>query len=68
MLTMETKPLPAESPKSQHVIDLTRETDVAYWCRIFDVSIDQLRDAVHHAGHQVEEIRRYLDRVPPRRS
>jgi len=64
---METKPLPAEPPKSQHVVDLTRATDVAYWCRIFDVSIDQLRDAVHHAGHQVEEIRRYLDRVPPRR-
>ena len=41
-------------------IDLTRETDVAYWCRIFDVSIDQLRQAVHHAGHQVAEVRRYL--------
>ena len=41
-------------------IDLTRAADVAYWCRIFDVSIDQLRDAVHHAGHQVAEIRRYL--------
>lgn len=41
-------------------IDLTREMDVAYWCRIFDVSIDQLRQAVHHAGHQVPEIRRYL--------
>jgi hypothetical protein len=41
-------------------IDLTRAADVAYWCRIFDVSIDQLREAVHHAGHQVAEIRRYL--------
>ena len=47
-------------------IDLTRETDVAYWCRIFDVSIDQLRHAVHHAGHQVPEIRRYLSQqLPP---
>lgn len=41
-------------------IDLTRQTDVQYWCRIFDVSMDQLRDAVHHAGHQVEEVERYL--------
>jgi hypothetical protein len=42
------------------LIDLTRQLDVAYWCRVFDVSIDQLRDAVHHAGHQVHEVRRYL--------
>jgi hypothetical protein len=41
-------------------IDLTRQMDVAYWCRIFDVSIEQLREAVHHAGHQVHEVRRYL--------
>jgi len=41
-------------------IDLTRQLDVAYWCRIFDVSIEQLRDAVHHAGHQVQEVQRYL--------
>jgi hypothetical protein len=34
--------------------------DVAYWCRIFDVSIEQLREAVHHAGHQAHEVRRYL--------
>jgi hypothetical protein len=41
-------------------IDLTRQTDVQYWCRIFDVTMEQLRDAVHHAGHQVEEVERYL--------
>jgi hypothetical protein len=41
-------------------IDLTRQLDVAYWCRIFDVSIEQLRQAVHHAGHQVQEVQRYL--------
>lgn len=49
----------AQTPTSQR-IDLTRAAEVAYWCRIFDVSIDQLREAVHHAGHQVTEIRRYL--------
>lgn len=41
-------------------IDLTRQTDVQFWCRVFDVSMDQLRDAVHHAGHQVDAVERYL--------
>lgn len=41
-------------------IDLTRATDVQFWCRVFDLSMDQLRDAVHHAGHQVDEVERYL--------
>ncbi|MBE7369878.1 DUF3606 domain-containing protein [Ramlibacter pallidus] len=51
-------------------IDLTRQVDVQYWCRIFDVSMDQLRDAVHHAGHQVEEVERYLrlKRTQPHRA
>jgi hypothetical protein len=48
---------PSNSPRR---IDLTRQTDVQYWCRVFDVSMDQLREAVHHAGHQVEEVQRYL--------
>lgn len=47
------------TPPAQR-IDLTREMDVAYWCRVFDVSIDQLRVAVHHAGHQVPEVQRYF--------
>lgn len=41
-------------------IDLTRQTDVLYWCRILDVTMEQLREAVHHAGHQVEHVQRYL--------
>ena len=48
---------PAESPR---LIDLTQQTDVQFWCRVFDVSMDELRDAVHHAGHQVAEVERYL--------
>ena len=47
------------------LIDLTRQMDVAYWCRIFDVSAAQLREAVHHAGHQVQEVRRYLHQQLP---
>lgn len=48
-------------------IDLTRQMDVAYWCRVFGVSTEQLREAVQHAGHEVHEVRRYLSRggVPP---
>jgi len=45
-------------------IDLTREGDVAFWCRVFDVTIQELRDAVHHAGHQAAEVRRYLCAKP----
>lgn len=60
---METTPLPQDIPR----IDLTRQVDVQYWCRVFDVSMDQLRDAVHHAGHQVAEVGRYLRERPPQR-
>ena len=42
------------------LVDLTNQMDVQFWCRVFDVSMDELRDAVHHAGHQVEEVERYL--------
>ena len=48
---------PAEGAR---LIDLTQQMDVQFWCRVFDVSMDELRDAVHHAGHQVEEVERYL--------
>ena len=48
---------PAETGRR---IDLKSMTDVQYWCRVFDVSPDELRVAVHHAGHQVEEVERYL--------
>ncbi|MDB5956804.1 DUF3606 domain-containing protein [Ramlibacter sp.] len=54
---MENSPSPAESAR---VIDLTSQTDVQFWCRIFDVSMDQLRSAVHHAGHKVADVERYL--------
>ena len=45
-------------------IDLTREVDVVFWCRVFDVTIAELREAVRHAGHQPAEIRRYLCSQP----
>ena len=42
------------------LIDLTQQMDVQFWCRVFDVSVDELRRAVHHAGHKVEDVERYL--------
>lgn len=48
------------SSESARIIDLTKQTEVQFWCRVLDVSMDQLRDAVHHAGHQVDEVQRYL--------
>ena len=47
-------------------IDLTQQMNVAYWCRIFNVDAAQLREAVHHAGHQVQEVQRYLVQHLPR--
>ncbi|MDB5860178.1 MAG: hypothetical protein JWQ76_3867 [Ramlibacter sp.] len=41
-------------------IDLTSQTDVQFWCRVFDISMDELRVAVHHAGHLVDQVERYL--------
>ena len=49
----------AQNSQWQH-IDLTQGAQVAYWCRFLDVDMAQLREAVHHAGHQVAEVRRYL--------
>lgn len=54
---METTSSPADRPR---LIDLTRQTDVQFWCRVFDLSMDELREAVRHAGHQVEEVERWL--------
>ena len=56
---------PTSSSDSSRRIDLTRETDVLFWCRVFDVTMDQLRDAVHHAGHQVDAVERYLRQQKP---
>jgi hypothetical protein len=42
------------------LIDLTNQTDTQFWCRVFDVSVDQLRGAVRQAGHKVEDVERYL--------
>jgi hypothetical protein len=42
------------------IIDLLRQTDVAYWCEIFGVEPARLREAVHHAGHEAAAVARFL--------
>jgi hypothetical protein len=41
-------------------IDLTKQVDQQFWCRLFDVSLDELRMAVKQAGHRMEDVQRYL--------
>lgn len=41
-------------------IDLTKQVDQQFWCRLFDVSLDELRMAVKHAGHRMEDVQRYI--------
>jgi hypothetical protein len=46
--------------EASRIIDLTSQTDVDYWCRIFNVEMAELRNAVHHSGHRAEDVERYL--------
>lgn len=41
-------------------IDLLRDVDVAYWCRLLDVDHTQLRRAVQQVGPRAEAVVRYL--------
>lgn len=43
-------------------IDLLRDVDVAYWCRLLDVDHTQLRRAVQQVGPRAESVVRYLQR------
>ena len=59
---------------SEHArIDLTRDVDVAFWCRLLDVDHAQLRRAIQQVGPRSDAVMRYLQRslpaaVPPQAS
>lgn len=54
-------PSPAHAPTTDTSrIDLTRDLDVAYWCRIFDVDVHDLRRAVQQVGPRAEAVARVL--------
>lgn len=41
-------------------IDMVSQLDVDYWCQIFNVSPEQLREAVQQVGHEAVDVARYL--------
>ena len=55
----DTSPAPAPGSPA-FTIDMTSQLDVAYWCQIFDISPEQLREAVQKAGHEAVAVARYL--------
>lgn len=52
-------PLP-DDLSTLHRIDLRQATDAAYWCRVLEVDMHQLRHAVQQVGPQAGAVRRYL--------
>ncbi|HJV59301.1 MAG TPA: DUF3606 domain-containing protein [Albitalea sp.] len=43
-------------------IDLTKDVEVAYWCRLFDIDHSQLRRAVQQVGPRADAVFRHLTR------
>lgn len=41
-------------------IDLLRDADVAFWCRVFDVEHCELRRAIQQVGPRADAVIRYL--------
>ena len=54
--------LPRPSTDRPVSIDMLSSTDIAYWCRVFDIDMTELRRAVQQVGPQVQSVRSYLDR------
>lgn len=46
-------------------IDLTRDVEVAFWCRLLDVDHTQLRRAVQQVGPRSDAVMRHLRRTLP---
>jgi hypothetical protein len=42
-------------------IDINEEYELQYWSEKFDVSREELRDAVEQAGNEAEEVERLLN-------
>ena len=53
----------AGSHRESARIDLLRDTDVAYWCRLLDVDHAELRRAVQQVGPRADAVLRHLQRV-----
>jgi hypothetical protein len=51
---------PQEMASGSHRIEVRHDLDAMYWCRLFDVSPQELRRAVQQVGPQVAAVRRYF--------
>ncbi|MEY4908121.1 MAG: hypothetical protein RL260_1839 [Pseudomonadota bacterium] len=60
---METES-PRSSPEHPVSINMLSGSDIAYWCRVFDVDMTELRRAVQQVGPQAQSVRGYLARQP----
>lgn len=53
--------IPAGTPPQDHSrVDLSRPSEVAWWCATLGVSERQLRDAVAAAGPEIRDVRTEL--------
>lgn len=58
---METD-LPRPSTERPASVNMLSGSDIAYWCRVFDVNMTELRQAVQQVGPQAQAVRAYLAR------
>jgi hypothetical protein len=54
------EPTPGPLTSGHLRIEVRRDLDAMYWCRLFDVSPQELRRAVQQVGPQVSAVQRYL--------
>ncbi len=52
---------PADAVPITGRIEMRSDTDIHFWCRVFDISPSQLRRAVQQVGPQVAAVRRHLE-------
>lgn len=55
---------PSSSTERPASINMLSSSDIAYWCRVFDVDMTELRRVVQKVGPQAQAVRAYLARHP----
>lgn len=51
---------PLKNPADAYLVHLHEEWEVIYWCKKYNCSKDELRQAVEAVGNLPEEVRAYL--------
>ena len=57
---MPDEPRPITAPRDASRIDLNAAEEVRYWAQALGASEEVLREAVGHAGVEVEKVREFL--------